>query len=252
MFGIKKDKHVVAKTVTLNNVDTPAVSLEKVTAAGSVSLTKQFQKTGFALSKRGLTGIRCEVLLVLDHSGSMINDYRSGVVQQLVERALAFGLNVDNDGEVQIIPFDSRVHPTVTVGLGSYQGVVDQRVWVPNAMGSTDMAAALLQVKKIADSSDSPVFCVVVTDGEPNSRDATSKVVCELASYPVFVKFLAIRPVTYLQELDDLDGSRRLLDNVDAKFIPNPMSMSDLDFADAMVDEFSEWITAAKQAGVLT
>jgi hypothetical protein len=68
----------------------------------------------------------------------------------------------------------------------------------------------------------------------------------------VFLKFLAIKPVDYLQELDDLDASERLVDNVDAKFLPDPAAMSDLAFADAMVDEWDTWITAAAAVGVLT
>jgi hypothetical protein len=91
----------------------------------------------------------------------------------------------------------------------------------------------------------------VVTDGAPDSKPAATKLVCELARYPVFVKFLAIKPVDYLQDLDDLDSSKRLLDNVDAKFIPDPDGMSDLEFADAMADEWDTWIVAAASAGVL-
>jgi hypothetical protein len=67
----------------------------------------------------------------------------------------------------------------------------------------------------------------------------------------VVLKFLAIKPVDYLQDLDDLPASKRRLDNVDAKFIADSAGMTDLAFADAMVDEWDTWIAAATSAGVL-
>jgi hypothetical protein len=75
-----------------------------------------------------------------------------------------------------------------------------------------------------------------------------------LARYPVFVKFLAVAPVAYLNELDDLGNDRRLLDNVDAKPSSPALNLrtcTDAQFADAMVDEWDTWIAAATKAGVL-
>lgn len=263
LFGRKKDvvtnpNMSPARSVKLVKDDSgkPAVDLNKVRAAGHVDLAKRADKAGISLSKRDLAGIRAQAVLVLDHSGSMSYDYQDldgqgGVVQQLVERALGFALQIDVDGSVPVIPFDSNVKRTVEVTIDNYKGVVDRDIYKPYNMGSTNMAAALEVVKKMAKESTSPIFCVVVTDGEPDSRSATTRVVCELASYPVFVKFLAIRPVNYLQQLDDLPDSQRLLDNVDAKFISDPNGMSDLAFADAMADEWDSWIKLATQAGVL-
>jgi vWA found in TerF C terminus len=243
----------IRKTISLvkDPSGAPAVDLSKL-GDGSVNLVKRAQKAGISLAKRDLAGIRAQAVLVLDHSGSMRSDYRDGTVQTLVERALGFALQIDVDGTIPVIAFDSRVWPAVDVTVDNYQGVVDREVWHRKAMGTTNLAAALDEVEKIAVNSDGPVFAVVVTDGAPNSRPAATRAVCRLASYPVFVKFLAIRPVDYLQTLDDLDGSKRLLDNVDAKFLPDPGGMSDLAFADAMVDEWDTWIAAATAAGVLT
>lgn len=74
----------------------PAVDLDTLT--GHVDLTKRAQKAGISLSKRNLAGIRAQAVLILDHSGSMRDDYRSGTVQTLVERALGFALQIDVDG----------------------------------------------------------------------------------------------------------------------------------------------------------
>lgn len=237
----------------------PAVDLTKLRDTHP-TLVKRAEKAGISLSKRGLDGIRAQAVVILDHSGSMFQDYASGTVQTLVERALGFALQIDADGTVPVIPFDHGVRPAIDVTVDNYAGVVDRDIWQRGGMGSTNLADALAALKDIAAKADAPIFAIVICDGSPNSKPATTKVVCELAEYPVFLKFLAIKPVDYLQDLDDLPsgrtgvfrrGASRLLDNVDAKFIPDPAGMSDLAFADAMVDEWDTWITAARDAGVL-
>lgn len=228
-----------------------AVNLSKVRDAGHIDLAKRADKAGIALSKRGLAGIRAQAVLVLDHSGSMHGDYANGKVQTLVERVLGFALQVDVDGTVPVIPFDSRVLPTVEVTVDNYRGVVNDRIWRGRDMGSTDLTRALQVVRDMAKATTEPIFCTVVTDGNPNDRHSTTELVVDLARYPVFVKFLAIRDVPYLNELDDMSPDRRLLDNVDAKSFDDPSGVSDLAFADAMADEWDTWVAAAKKAGVL-
>jgi Mg-chelatase subunit ChlD len=254
MFGRNRTTATTAPARSVSLVKdpagAPAVDLDTIT--GHVDLTKRAQKAGISLSKRNLAGIRAQAVLILDHSGSMRDDYRTGVVQTLVERALGFALQIDVDGTIPVIAFDTVVHPAVDVGVHNYAGVVDRDLWRRDRMGRTNLADALTELRDMAATTDAPIFAVVVTDGAPDSRPAATRAVCELAGYPVFLKFLAIKPVDYLQELDDLDASERLVDNVDAKFLPDPAAMSDLAFADAMVDEWDTWITAAAAVGVLT
>ena len=254
-------RHVPARSVALVRDPTgaPAVNLTKMREAGHVDLVKRAEKAGISLSKHGLSGMRAQVVLVLDHSGSMRSDYRSGKVQTLVERVLGFALQIDIDGVVPVLTFDTTLFPTVhvgasaTTGVEDYRDVVNRRIW-KSKMGRTDLAAALAEVRVMAQQTDAPMFVVVVTDGSPNNRRACggrTVQTSDLARYPVFLKFLAIREVPYLADLDDLSNDKRLLDNVDAKAFEDPAAATDLEFAEAMVDEWDTWVTAALAAGVL-
>jgi hypothetical protein len=69
-----------------------------------------------------------------------------------------------------------------------------------------------------------------------------------------------VRPVDYLKDLDDLEQksgrsligrSKRKVDNVDAQDMPDPAGLSDLAFADKMVEEWDTWIAAATSTGIL-
>jgi hypothetical protein len=254
MFG-SKTKHTPVNPVRVvkDATGAPAVDLDAVKAAGHVELAKSAGTVGVSLRKRGLSGMRGRVIVVLDHSGSMAGDYRTGVVQELLLRTLAFGLQISPGASVEVIPFDNRLWSTVKVDVGNYTSAV-RSIWQPDRMGSTDLARALNHVRQLAASTSEAIVCVVLTDGNPDDRAATSKVVCDLARYPVFLKFLALRSVPYLTELDDLEQTQpgaRLLDNVDSKTIADPAGISDTAFAEAMTDEWDSWLIAAQAAGVL-
>ena len=254
MFGRSKQSPANPVQVRQDPNGQPAVDLGKVAAAGHDNLSKTAEKVGVSLAKRGLAGMRGRVIVVLDHSGSMYDDFQSGLVQKLLERTLGFGLQIDSDGSVEVIPFDSIVWKASSVDTGNYQRAA-QDVFKPNQMGSTNLTAALEAVRNLAGKTDEPIVCVVITDGNPNDRSSTTKVVCDLARYPVFLKFLALRSVPYLTELDDLERTQpgaRLLDNVDAKTIHDPGAISDDEFAEAMTDEWDSWLKAATAAGVIS
>jgi uncharacterized protein YegL len=243
-----------ARTVQLvqDESGAAAFNLQTIEDQGGVTLRKKTEAVAVSLRKRNLSGIRAQVMVILDHSGSMSYDYENGKVQDLVDRFLAFGLTVDVDGEVPVVPFDSNVKQTVNVNMSNYQGVVRRDIYKPMQMGGTNLTAALEVVRDEAKKTDTPLFVAIVTDGEPNDSASAKEIVCDLARYPVYIKFLAVQPVSFLRELDDLGDDVRLLDNVDTKEYRDLNSVSDEQFAEDMADEWDSWTKAALAAGVLT
>lgn len=239
---------MVKKTVSLTKRSTSAPAADMTGV--HPDLVKRVGKVQFALNKIGYDDIDAEVVVLLDRSGSMGG--RDREVQLLLERVLAFGLQVDADGNIPVIPFSATMHRQIDVNVSNYLSA-SARIGRPN--GGTIMSEPLLVAKSLAENSDKPIFLVIIGDGNPNDPHATTAVVCELASYPVFIKFISLAQVDYLDELDNLETTRpgaRLLDNVDAQDVPNPAEISDLDFFQKMVEEWDTWIAAAQHHGLLT
>lgn len=253
-FGNSQSNMTAARSVPLvkDQTGASAVSTTEIEQRAGAMLRKKTEAATVSLQKRNMGGIRAQVMVVLDHSGSMMYDYMNGKVQSLVDRFLGFGLAVDVDGEVPVLPFDSRVKPIVNVNMSNYQGVVEREIYKPHDMGLTDLTAALEKVRDAAKKTDAPLFVAIVTDGEPNDRSSAREIIKDLSRYPVFIKFLAVRPVRFLEELDDMSDSERLLDNVDAKSYSDVSSVTDEQFADDMADEWDSWTTAGLAKGVLT
>ncbi|MGW5231219.1 vWA domain-containing protein [Streptomyces nodosus] len=222
--------------------------------AGLVNLTKT---AAVSLRKQGLAGQRAAVYLVLDRSRSMSRYYRDGSVQHLAEQALGLSANVDDDGIVPTVFFDSDAHPAIEISVDDYQGSIDRHHKALGRMGSTNYFAAMDEVIEhyLNSGSTDPAFVIFQTDGGPNSRRAAEQMLCKAARLPLFWQFVGFGPdrFDFLRKLDNLEvPKKRVVDN--AGFFPvgdNPKQMSDADLYDQLMDEFPDWLAAARAAGIL-
>jgi hypothetical protein len=252
-----------ARSVNLVKQAGPANQRVDVEKRGGVDFVKKFDRAGASLLKRDLTGIRGDVSFYLDNSLSMGPDYNSpdNKLQVLTERAAAWALNVDTDGKLPFYPWDDNVHTArdgsapVVATLDNLDGLINREVRGKFRMGGTNMTTMLLHILETAKTATAPQFVFIVGDGNPNVQvPGIIPAIAELSRYPVWLKFIAIKPVPYLDELDDLENTHpgvRLIDNVDTKTVLDPVAMSDKDFAEAMTDELDTWISAAQAARIL-
>lgn len=223
-------------------------------APGLVSLAKT---AGVSLSKHGLGGQRAAVYLVVDRSYSMRDYYRDGSVQHLADQALALSVNLDDDGVVPLVMFDSRPYPTIDIRLDSYSGQVatqHQRFGGENTMGGTHYTIAMHRVIEHYRSSGAtdPALVLFQTDGAPQDEQDTQVQLAMASKLPLFWAFIGFgrRPVPFLQTLDTLPG--RAVDN--ASYFHTgavPQALDDAVLYDGITAEFAQWLPAARAAGVL-
>ncbi|MCU1407674.1 MAG: tellurium resistance protein [Glaciihabitans sp.] len=120
------------------------ISLTKIeqTAPGLLSLAK---KSRSAIDAKGLNGQTAKLALVLDYSLSMTKQYKDGSVQDLAERVLAFGTQLDDDGAVDLFIFDREAVYLGEVNINNFRGVIDKYT-AGRRKGSTNYAAAFTAV----------------------------------------------------------------------------------------------------------
>lgn len=228
----------------------PAINLDKV-PAGLANLTKT---AAISLEKKGLTGQRAAVYLVLDRSGSMRNYYRDGSVQNLAEQALGLSANLDDDGTVPVMFFSTTLDGTTEVSLDHYAGEVNRAHERLGHMGITNYALAM---KAVIDHyrgsrSTAPAFVIFQTDGAPTDKAITEHVMRDASTLPIFWQFIGFGDdrFDFLRKLDDLRG--RAVDN--AGFFAagrDPRAMSDGDLYDQLMAEYPQWLAAATAAGIV-
>ena len=156
--------------------------------------------------------------ILIDASGSMANT--DGKAATRFERAKesVIGLvselgAVDEDG-IDVITFggESIIHTGGVKTPADVQSAFNRRV-----AGSTPTAEALGLAFKIAGKSDKPDFVVVITDGEPNNRQAVKDVLIKQANSQNADGDLT---VLFIQIGDDASAANFLaeLDGLNAKF----------------------------------
>ena len=154
-----------------------------------------------------------DYVVLINASGSMANT--DGMAATRFERAkesitgLVSELGaVDEDG-IDVITFggESIIHTGGVKTPAEVQSAFNRRV-----AGSTPTAEALELAFKIAGKSDKPDFVIVITDGEPNSRQAVKDVLIKQANSQnadgdLTVLFIQIgddaSAAGFLAELDD-------------------------------------------------
>ncbi len=135
-------------TVAQESEAPPRVSLEKRIEREAPQLVNLFKQAGVSLQKVGLDHHRAKVALVLDISGSMGTLYGKGLVQAFAERILALGCKFDDDGEIDVFLFGSKVHQPAPMGLQNARDYVRQAIVTHPLEGDTRYGRAIEAVRR--------------------------------------------------------------------------------------------------------
>ncbi|MBB0247246.1 vWA domain-containing protein [Streptomyces alkaliphilus] len=220
-----------------------------------------YKSAGVSLEKAGLAGQRAAVYLVLDRSGSMRQYYKDGTVQHLAEQALALSANLDDDGVVPVVFFSTDVDGVAEISLDNHKGRVQELHDSYGHMGRTNYHLAMQAVVDHYTESGAtdPAFVIFQTDGAPTSRTAAKQALCRAAKLPLFWQFVGFggsadsNQFDFLRKLDTLAVPKaRVVDN--AGFFhagDDPMAMTDNRLYKQLTAEFPQWLTAAREAGVI-
>lgn len=228
------------------------VLLEKAaqTQPQLVSLIKTAQ---VSLEKRGLGDARYRVKLVLDISGSMADEYASGAVQDLANRALALAVRLDDDGEVDVYLFGIRPWRRGKLSLDNARNFVSgMRVQFE---AGTHYGPVMTYVREDtqAEGRGLPTLVLFITDGGTSNPQSVIKQMREASGEPIFWKFMGIEQgyvnFDFLEKLDDLGGRR--VDNADFFKVRSPIRLPDAELFDLLVNELDTWQRAAEREGIL-
>nr|WSW67328.1 VWA domain-containing protein [Streptomyces sp. NBC_00995] len=233
-----------------------AVGLEHIRDSAP-ALVSLYKTAAVSLAKHQVSGERAAVYLVLDRSGSMRPYYRDGSVQHLAEQTLALAAHLDDDGVVPVVFFSTDIDGTAEISLDAYRDRINPLHESMGHMGRTNYHVAMQAVidHYASCGATAPALVVFQTDGSPTSKAAAEHVLCTAAKLPIFWQFIGFGydDFRFLRKLDELPvPGRRVVDN--AGFFaagPSPKHVADVDLYDQLLQEFPQWLTAARNAGIV-
>lgn len=205
------------------------------------------------LKKQGMTRAdaksRCK--LFLDVSGSAKPLYQKRLMHALAVRAGGVALNLDDNGELDVVAFDSGAHlirePFTERNSETYIQDYVQRL----VGGSTNYAPPLKTL--LGEKPGDPIFVVFATDGENYDEPETESTLVALSYHgPIFVQFVGITDTggnfRFLKRLNDLGG--RFIDN--AGFCTLDFSRAtEEEVRAAILNEYPSFLGMCRQKGYL-
>ncbi|MER5603618.1 VWA domain-containing protein [Streptomyces sp. NPDC002265] len=237
-------------------------------------LSLRKEQVAVSLAKHGVTGIVTRVVLVLDASGSMAPLYAKGVVADVVERMAAVAAQLDDDGSMQAWTFGTNPARLPDLRLGELPewlrlhvrvgqiGLFRRKPKRPPQDGRVDMKTVGIQneeQKVIAQVRDyvrrspaaAPTLVLFFSDGGVYRNAEIERELREAVEEPIFWQFVGLGRSNYgvLQRFDTLPGRR--VDNVGFFCVDDISNVPDPQLYDRLLSQFPQWITAARQLGIL-
>ena len=212
------------------------------------------------LLTKGAQAERARVVLVIDKTGSMYQEYKNRLVHRVVERMVPVATQLDTDGSLEAYLYaksfarlpdlrvaDLETWPDEFLHLNGTHGGINYR----KLGGSNDEIPILTEIAGTARPGDPPTLVLFFTDGGFYKRKEITTIIRDAAALPIFWQFVGIGANDYglLEKLDDMDG--RVVDNVDFFALDDVDRVPDEELYRRLLTEFPDWLRAARQLGIV-
>ncbi len=236
------------------------VSLEKRIEKEAPHLISLAKKAAVSLDKHRLATTTARVGLVLDASGSMTNQYKKGKVQELLNRILPLAMHFDDNAQIDTWVFGDKSMALPAVTASNIRGYTENiaggwKTWMHRTAPSINNEPAALrdviQHYTSTSSGEPPVYVIFVSDGGVSQDRVISQIIKDAAHLPIFWQFVGIGGRNYgvLERLDSMSG--RIIDNAGFFAIDDLSSLSEEALYDRLLQEFPQWLSKARQAGLI-
>jgi hypothetical protein len=261
--GVKEVITTKGSITTLN--DTPTVSnVTGPTTTSTLNLSKHSainlrkeKVNSICLTKAPISNLTARVVLALDYSGSMSDEYRSGLVQDTIERLFPIALKFDDDASMGVWMFENNFRKLPEMTLENYHDYVKKEI-MRYGMGGTNYGGVIndicdTYIKK--EPSNIPTYVIFITDGDCSDHRISEEAIKRAAKHNIFWQFVGLQDhrgynrFDFLEKLDDMPG--RFLDNADFFEIKDLKNMSDETLYGKLLNEFPNWVTAARKKGLV-
>ncbi|WP_324655161.1 VWA domain-containing protein [Bacillus paranthracis] len=235
-----------------------------------IDLTK---KAKTVMLEKNIFGEKAQVAVADDISISMDDLYYNGTMQELNDRLLSIGMNLDIDKSIDVFAFGRDSHEIGVVTEGNYQGFVDNVLLKKVSFeGSTNYAGVMDRIvkkygqppvqkqgflsrlmgsKPNVEKPTVPTLVFFITDGNNFDEDEAEAIIRQSSNQAIFWQFVGVggAEFEFLDKLDKMSG--RFIDNANFFQIDDLREISDEEFMNRILNEFPQWIKEARAKGVL-
>lgn len=256
----------VAPPVPPSVVQQPADGVRSVPGEASLSLVKRQKldlrkrEVAKVLLTKGAQHERARIVLVLDKTGSMADEYAAGIVHRVVERMVPIAIQLDDDGSLECYLYAVKFAKLPDIRIeyldqwmadfihmnGTHQGINYRSIG-----GYNDEIPIINEVLDSLQGQQSPTLVLFFTDGGFSKKREITSLMKKAARLPAFWQFVGIGKNDFgvLNKLDEMSG--RVVDNVGFFPVTDIDSIDDAELYRRLLSEFPDWLRAARAAGIL-
>lgn len=235
----------------------PKVSLEKKLEKDAPHLVSLAKQLTVSLEKKKLQDVIAKVALVLDASGSMSSQYSRGDVQLVVNKVVPIAVHFDDDGELDTWAFANKSQSLTPVTVKNINGYVNRewggwQQWMAKLeSGYNNEPVVMNEIVKTYMRSNLPAYVIFISDGGVGYSEQIAKIITESSKYPIFWQFVGVGGSNYgiLERFDTMKG--RMVDNCNFFALDNINSISDGQLYEKLLNEFADWLKAAKAQKII-
>lgn len=107
----------------------------------TIDLAKKIDLAKHTLTTLNIANIQANIVVALDVSGSMSYRFQNGTVQEIIDRLLAIGINIDVDNSIDVFAFNNSAHYIDSVTQQNYEGFAKSKKF--NVGGGTNYAPVM-------------------------------------------------------------------------------------------------------------
>ncbi|WP_246627885.1 vWA domain-containing protein [Paenibacillus oenotherae] len=202
-----------------------------------------------------MTQVAARVGLVLDISGSMLNLYKNGTVQEVVERILAVACKFDDDAVLDVWVYDNEYSRLPSATEKDFENYVlnhimnNRHIHKFGRNNEPPVMEDVIRKYTVEEDSALPVFIIFINDGGVVKQ--IKKVITESAVQPIFWQFVGIGNSDFevLKRLDSMEG--RIVDNANFFHVKDIAAVSDETLYSQLLNEFPLWLKEAKNKRII-
>ncbi|WP_066905153.1 vWA domain-containing protein [Millisia brevis] len=204
---------------------------------------------------------RARIVLVMDKTGSMSAEYRTGVVHRVIEKMVPVAIALDDDGSLEAYFYAKKFLrvPDVKVEYldrwlgdfvhmrGTHEG------YDYNAIGAVNDEIPIMEhLLDTLRGQSTPTLVLFFTDGGFSKRTQIRDLLKRAAELPAFWQFVGIGNNNFglLSQLDEMEG--RVVDNVGFFSVADIDRIDDAELYRRLLGEFPDWLRAARVARILS
>lgn len=195
---------------------------------------------------------KSRVALVLDYSGSMDSLYKTGFVQELLERLMPIGIRFDDNQAIDVFLFHNQAYEIGEVTSEEFEGFVQREITSKYRMGGTEYSPVIEMVlNKYKSEKGDPAYVMFITDGDCSDKASSTNSIIEAAKSGIFWQFIGIGNAgfAFLEKLDNMEG--RVVDNANFFQVGDLTRISDEELYNKMMDEYPEYLVKAKSLSII-